>query len=382
MKQLRIYFTQADLSEFRWCLIDADQSEVGVCDAEALPALLKQSNQTIFVIPQHWIVQTELETSDNNEKSFLASVAYQLEDQFAEDVEDLHFAQGKAQTNEDKTKLFPFVAIKSELMQQLIAFEKQYQIQATYYIIESEFTVEQGAQSILAQQHEKHWIIKTNKPSEVLVCYDTDIDEFIDLVTIQNQGFDVIRVEQSEVDLLRNDIDINRCINLKQKLFSPLNFFQSYIKPVLIPMSLVIISGLLVLLNQYQQNQQLEISYNQIVAQQQHYLGQFNAKLKTAKNPKKSLIKALQKQTPSNQEQGFISSFERFSIAKRKFKSISVKKAHYKNQQLIVDLETPNLQHIDQLNSLLTSKGFNVSIDQMNTSVGLTKARLKMELRS
>ncbi len=93
MKQVFIQVSAVPTEPFRWLLRDTSTNEhqLGSGPVAAL-APLAHGRQVILRIPGEHVVLTELELAIRQPSKLRKAIPYALEDQFSEDVENLHFA--------------------------------------------------------------------------------------------------------------------------------------------------------------------------------------------------------------------------------------------------------------------------------------------------
>jgi len=381
VKQLRIYFKNKDCEQIKWCYL-ADQAEPQHGNSLESPfkQLAQAANDIIFVVPQFWVYETHIDIADKNAKQLLAAAAYQLEDQLAEDVDDLHFAQGQEQNG-----FVPFVAIKDELMQSIIAFEKRHHLVSNVIITEMSLCAQPEEGEVNVFEHEQHILLKSTDATQNTVCQKSQLDFFLQHYASQNSAVKINRCDELGADLLCSAIELAQSINLKQKDYSTGHIWQAVAKSFALPMILLLILGVLTLLNIWQSNQEMAQQVNAIQQQQVQLL---NGSLKAYSStiaPKTALIKALQKQQGSQQQNGFIPWFNQFLTAKHTLNNnqkntLKLVKVDYKNNKLLIDVIAKNLQQLDQLIVALKER-FKVTVAQMDSSNNQSQGRFVLEQR-
>lgn len=371
-KQLRIYFKDNTLSTFNWCyLIDGVQQQAGDELSDLFKPCVQSANDSIFIVAQFWVYETSIAINDKNAKQLLTAPAYQLEDQLAEDVDDLHFAQGNASDNK-----VPFIAIKHELMQSLIAFEKNNGLTASAIVNEMSLCSPPDAGEINMLEHLQHILFKSSDNAQNAVCHHRQIDFFRQHFKSQHPNLSINQIAQT--DLLCSDVNFANCINLKQKMYSQGHAWQSMAKQLALPIVLMVLVVALLMFNQWQENQQLKNKIVSVKQQQTKILNQHLKQFSPSNNIKSTLIKALQKQQSSGQQSGFIFYFHEFIKVKKHIPSVRLIKVDYRKKQLIIDIKANNLQQLDQL-MVLMKKDFKVTLSQMDSSNNTSQARIVLE---
>lgn len=376
MKQLKLYFKDESCEQISWRYeADNDDVQQGTSIDSAFKQMAQSASDVIFIVPQHWVYETTINVADKNAKQLLAAVAYQLEDQFAEDVENLHFAQGSVVNDS-----VPFVVIKHSKMQCLLDFEKQHHINATHIINEMAFCASPNAGEVNVYAHEKHFLFAFHGVSKNAICHQDQLEFFLNHCVTQNADLIINKIDKTEFNLLSTPIDLSQCINLKQKAYSQGHVWQELAKNYVTPVILLLFVVIIVLFNFWQSNQQIQTKIDAIQQQQNNLLSQSIKNLSSSSNAKTVLIKALQKQQGSAQQSGFIAAFHQFLMLKKNVKNIKITKVEYRNNKLIVDVSANNLQQLDQLIVSLKSN-FIVTVANMDSSNNESQGRFIMENR-
>lgn len=372
MKQLRIYFKNDDLTSISWCyLIDGRQQEQGNELNDAFKQCARATSDTVLLVPHYWVYETSIDISDKNAKQLLAAAAYQLEEQLAEDVDDLHFAQGNT-----VDQLVPFIAIKHEKMQGLLAFEKTHQLKASMIVTEMSLCQQPADGEVNVVQHDQHYLFKSSDNAQNAICHLQQIDFFTQHFKSHYPDIVISRLEQQE--LLCSNIDLTTAINLKQKSYSQSYAWQAMAKQLTFPIILILLIGVLVVVNQWQENQQLFQKVTEVKQQQSNVLKTALKEFSSTDNAKITLIKALQKQQSVSQQSGFIFDFYLFLNAKKMVTSVVLEKVDYRKNQLIIDVKANNLQQLDQL-TVLMKNDFKVTVSQMDSSNNGSQGRFILE---
>ncbi|MBL7002728.1 MAG: hypothetical protein ISR69_01705 [Gammaproteobacteria bacterium] len=376
MKQLRIFFRNKELTDYRWCYFaNGSVLEQGGADAHSLSVLAQKANEVVFVLPQQWLLCTTLSVDGKANKQLLAAACYQLEDQLAQDVDLLHFAQGAVKQNQ-----VDYVVIEHQLMQQLVDLQKAQQITANKIIAESSLVKPAEDNEVIIQQHEEHYLIYTQAYNQVSVCHHDQINFYLKQFYSQDELIKVTHLDQSDFDLLLTEKDLSKVINLRQKNYSQSHFLQSSVKKLLLPVTLLCLFAVFYFFNLWQNNQVLLSQYEQLINQQQQILKKYTIKYKSDENAKKLVIKALQKQQSPVTENDFISTFHQFLSIAKIMPSVEIKKLLFKHKSLTLDITANNFQVLDKLSEQLKQTEFKVSLGQMTTIENKSHARLTMEV--
>ncbi len=376
MKQLRIYFKNEDLDQISWCyLADEAMLQQGESLDPSLKKLAQTANEVVFIMPQNWVYETNINVAEKNAKQLLSAAAYQLEDQLAEDVDDLHFAQGQEQDN-----LVPFIAIKHLIMQRIAEFEKNNQITATNIINEMSLCATAENDEVNVYLNDQHFLFKSSDNSKNTLCPESQIDFFIDHLKRQNSDIVINRLDQKQDDFLCLPIDLTNHINLKQKDYSTGHVWQAIAKSLALPLVLMSLLGFLFVFNIWQTNQVLGDQIQNIQAKQSVLLKRSLPGYSGSGNAKRSLIKALQKQQGEEKQSGFMAMFHQFLLSKKKVKGIQLVKVDFKKLKLLVDVSANNLQQLDQL-IIALKEYFKVTVSQMDSSNNESQGRFILEQR-
>ncbi len=374
MKQLRIYFKNDDCEKISWNYeADANEAQYGTSIDATLKKIAQSVTDVIFIVPQHWVYQTHIDVADKNAKQLLAAAAYQLEDQFAEDVDNLHFAQGSTVNG-----IVPFVVIKHSKMKCLLEFEKQFQINASSIINEMALCDMPNAGEINVYPHEDYFLLACHDTSQNAVCHQDQVEFLLKHCVTQNNSLKINRINKQQFNLSEISIDLSQCINLKQKTYSQGHVWQELAKLYAMPALLLMVIVIVVMFNFWQSNQQLQVEVAALQEQQNTLLNDSIKNYSSSSHAKTALIKALQKQQGSAQQSGFIAAFHQFLKLKKSVDNIELTKVEYKNNKLIVDVSANNLQQLDRLIASLKNN-FKVKVAQMDSSNNESQGRFIME---
>lgn len=369
MNQLRLYFKSQDFSEYDWCLSSEEGIKAGNESSGVLAELSANCADIVFVLPQQWVYLTSIETTQQQNKQLIQAVAYQLEDQFAEDVDELHFASGKESNN-----TIPFVVIKKSIMNDLIQFEKQAKITATCVVVESDCMPAAEPNELLLLTREQHCVLKSQQYELVSVCQAHQLDAYCDLYKKKNPQ---LSIKHFDGDLLNTLVDAKSVINLKQKEFSNSDQWRATMQRYYWPLGILILIFCLQVFNLWSNNKNQQTQLDQIVNEQESLLKQQGLELKGS--AKKTLIKVLQSQNGQLNQTDFIATFHRLLLAKAEISSLKLDKISYQNQKLTVDITATNFQDLDRLSLALKQQGFKVNVDQMNADDNLSQGRFILE---
>lgn len=374
MKQLRIYFKNDECDQINWCyLSDNAEAQIGHDLNDALKTHVSNATEIVFVVPQYWVYETNIDVSDKNNKQLLSAAAYQLEDQLAEDVDLLHFAQGSADND-----VVPFVAITHYRMSCLQAFEKQNSITATHIINEMALCAKPNDGELNINEYDGHYLINSNDKSFNTICQAQQLDFFLNRYQQNDADIVINRLFDEQIDLLQCQLDLNNCVNLKQKDYSQKHVWQKVAKNFVLPAIFLLLTASFLVFNQWQEN---ELIKNQIDSIKKEQFALIASNIKDSQknsNAKVQLIKALQKQRDANQQGGFLSGFYEFLKAKQTIKTIELIKIDYRNEALTVNVTAENLQQLDQLIVEL-KKQFKVTVSQMDSSNDTSQGRFILE---
>ncbi len=399
--QCRILFHDRSLQRFDWCKIasgDEQSVECGSEDVDQLAAICAQSSQVIIFLPQQDILLTQPVLPPRASKQQLAAIAYTLEESLAEDIEDCFFAQLPQQP--DQT--VPVAVIKREIMESLTALLNRSHVNVRQVLpaaclcpwsqdddwLASVCAVEGG---LLLRYGEHQGLfcdaaVVENIFSQLSKSIDSArnrIDWYADTNLPALTGDTPFKVNRlAPIKLLAQPLDLASCINLKQKDFLSSHQWSGLIKrwrwPAVALLLLAIISFAGVLIDGWHKQQQLE----QIIQQQQDVLAPHLAGQPVSDHPKDQLVKLLSQSRGGQGQAGFIDLLYEFSRLKAGFDKLKIDKIVYQKDQLMVNLQAPDLNAMEAFRTRLESSRYPGRIENVSINPDKTSGRLVMEAAS
>lgn len=116
--RLMIRYESDDFTRWSWVSLDMDNKPIGDVLAGDLIALAKDADgkRLALVIAARSLLITSVGLPDGNLKAITSAIPYAMEEQLAEDVDDMHFAPGKRQADGS----IPVIAISKIFLSDLL----------------------------------------------------------------------------------------------------------------------------------------------------------------------------------------------------------------------------------------------------------------------
>ena len=387
--RLLIQFADAELSDFRWTVVDETAANAAfdwkpAAEAELATLAAQHPHPLILVIPQQCIYLTQVELPERASRQLLAAIEYQVEDRLAQDVETQHFALGDARKNP-----IAVAVVSREIMDRCMLLAKTHGLRL-FQVIPELFLCPWSGEGVSLTEGCDGWLLRYDD-YRGLKCNTAALPAMLELIS-REVSFDRIRCYGEAPDIDGYTIDSYSLgevrpgfldaplIDLQQRdyqLSSPWLGLARAWKWV----------GLMLLLavavfsyNRAVALQQLENELGDIRKQQYELLRPY---LPGASGPdddlKRKLIERIKQVRAGQDEQGFLQLMLEFVRARENFPDIEIARIGYQGGRLSFEISSKKLNDIESLLARVKQQGVQAKLESLNIKPELSSGRLVME---
>jgi general secretion pathway protein L len=397
MNRNRILFHDALLQRFDWSRFNetTDAWETGHAEIEQLGRVFEPGTQVSVYLAQQMLLQTEAQMPPRAGKQQLNAIAYAIEDQLAEDVEDCFFAVYQQQ--DDNT--VPVVVINQQVMDKVVSLLSENHLIVRHILPQIYLCPMAQNASVIATICAWHdgYLIRTDR-HRGLYCQSEILSQVLKLVSRQApqdsqeailyadspvdlNGLELEVVQQPAVSLLTQQVDEQLCINLKQKQYQSSHQWMSLLRLWKWPAGAFALLLIILVVNAVLDVWKQKETLNDLVMQQKALLQRHLPELAEAENPRRELTRYLADHRGSAQQAGFLDQLYEYVRLKTGLEQIITGKIQYQKSSLVVDLESKDLKSLESLRAKLGQSSFSARIDNVNISPEKTTGRLVMEVK-
>lgn len=378
--------------EFEWCHYHAESVVTGHGDLQQLQAEQK-GTKLIFLVPLEDTVRRTVEISAGEKKMFRKTLPYTLEEEFIEDVDELHFAYSLPENNR-----VSLIACRRQLLDQWLQEFQQNGLELNDMLAESQLFADDRWLLIVDGDR---WLLKTNIDAE-LACDTLSVELALNSILSQSPALpDSITIacqpnEREQVlkhippslheQIKWMDSDYWQCVQLPDK--DTLSLLQGEFSPGL-PLrkwwqawqSVAVIAAVVVLL-------QLALSGgNYFLLQQQN--SDLNRQIESVYRevvPRGAIIdveKQLQRKISAlegGDSPGFVSMLEKTAKALSVVDSFEIKNLSYNDRQseMRLTILVPRFKDIDSIRMQLEKSGLIAQMTGSSNEGDRTRAGLRI----
>ncbi len=391
----RILFHDASLQRFDWCRYNSETEtlETGHAEIEQLSRTFAAGTAVSVYIPQQMLFITSVQMPPRASKQQLNAIAYAIEDQLAEDIEDCFFAIMPQQADDS----VPVAVINQQKMNDLSMLLAEHHIQVRMILPQVYLCPwrNEGTDIAAICKSRNGYLVRTAQ-HEGLYCESPALNSVISLISkhsdqkqqtvvvygLDSEALSISNVEvvpQPDIELLSQQVNESQCLNLKQKQYQSshqwLSVLQRWKWPAaaLALLLLVLISDTVI--SVWQQTNKL----NNLLQQQRELLQKYQPELAESDNPRLALTRFLADNQQGAQQTGFLDQLYEFVRLKQGISELKLGKIQFQKSSLIVDLESKDLKSLETLRSKLPQSSFKARIDNVNINPEKTTGRLIME---
>lgn len=391
MKQCRLRFDE-DFESCDWEIIDAEaepKMRSGTVAVDDLASCCEGVNRVTCFIPQQHILMTSAQLPPRAGKQQLNAIAFAVEDQLADDIENCFFATAVQQPDGQ----VPVAVINRALMDQCIEILSQNHIRAMQILPEIYLcpwlddeavlcTLTPRGEGLLVRSA-THAGLYCNRsilqPILQILIRDKSASQQqihtygdVDLQDAVPDGIEVIQHDAAKsVDTFEHG-----AINLRQKEYTLSNQWFGAIKKWRWPVTAAALLLLVLLTNGVLEYWNQTRRYDALIQQQQQLLQQYLPELPLSDDPKTQLAKVLADSGSGSNSASLIDFLHEYVKIKDRFKTLQTSRILFQDQQLVVSLETRELKSLEDFKLAMEKSRFNSKIENLNINPENTTGRL------
>jgi general secretion pathway protein L len=391
-------------NQVSWAIFSPTGQLIESATHVSLNTVPRHNNPPLELIPGTNVLLTQANIPSKQWRRIVQAVPYVLEEQLADDVEDLHFALGKREPVSGNIIVAVIARLQIEaylqelgaagltpamLMPDILAVPKPDDGWGILYIddlvlvrtdLYGGFAIESDclntALRLALVEHEG------NLPQQITVFAGTQPNAT--LIELQALGIPVVEKthEKGVFAWLAQGLIKDKPLNLLQNKYSPQDKVAALLRPWRLSAVLLIILGGLHIAQQGVEYQQLSQQRQALNAQIEKIYRETFPQARKIVNPRVQMeqkLKALRaKKSHTTQENHFLSLLNKISLPLTRTPSFNIKRLDYRQGYFDIQLEVANLQALEYLKKRLSSKGLKVEIQSAISRNNLVKSRLRI----
>lgn len=394
--ECRIQFHDKDFEHFNWLKLDQTSETIndsGSAHVDELKSICSETTHVTVFLPQKDILLTSAQLPSRANKQQINAIAYAIEEQLADDVENCFFAVTSQQDNDT----VPVAVIDQQIMDDCAQLFSRLHINIGQILPLVYLCPWSGEQAVLASicPISDGYLIRYGL-HEGLYCQASILNQLLSLLDQQTdserkklilfgevglteptaEGWTIDRL--SKIDLLSQIIDSKQVINLRQKQYQSTHQWKAMLKHWQWPVVAMILLGTVVIAGNFLDFINQQKVYDELIARQQSVLKRYLPDLETSDQPKKQLLKVLADNRNSNGGAGFMEMLHEYSQLKTGFTAIDSRKIQYQQSRLVINLQSKDLKSLESFRSKLDNSQYLVEIENVNINPDETTARLVM----
>lgn len=381
-----------DVTLLDWTVFDAQSQVVNHATATTLDSLPPLTNQQVIVLlPNTELLLTTLEIPAMPAHRLQQAVPYALEEQVAEDIEDLHFALG----GRDAEKRLAVAVVARRDFDKYLKQLREHHLTATVILpevfavplTEGWSVLQLGQRVVVRSGKQAGFAVETENLATVLALSELPIQitlwgKMTESVRLALMALNIPIIEQqlSENTLVTTSYQ-SHFFNLLQGTYQPTRATMQWWRPWRLTVVLLVFFGVLQLADLvifYQQLQQQTQQLNQQI--EQIYRQTFPTAQKIV-NPRVQMeqqLKELTAKTTHSPSANFLVMLNQLSPILTKATALTVKEIHFQNNKLELNLEATDVTTLEGLKRLLKAANVDATVITLSNDIKAVKAKLQM----
>jgi len=377
-----------------WTVFDSQQRLVNhVAEATLATIPIDKNQQVIVLLPNTDILLTHVDIPTTQRQRLQQAVPYALEEQLAEDIEQLHFALGQRDVNQH----LAVAVIAQRHLDSYLNVLREFQLSPAVVLPEV-FALPLISESWSVMQQGQRVLIRTEKQAGFAMDVE-NIQSILPLMTLPSQiivwgklsesvreafnSFNVPLIEKiPEQNFLISTCYQKEVINLLQGKYQPVSQTAHLWRPWRLTAALLLLLGCVEIgrlaldyrqLEQQSQvlNQQIEQIYRQTFPQAQKIV-----------NPRVQMeqqLNELKGKAKNTQAGNFLILLNQLSPTLVKVNSLNLKEITYQSGKLELSLEVPDLPTLELLKRYVKEAGINANFSPSTTESKNVRTKLQVE---
>lgn len=373
---------------------DQDSDNCGKITLEHANSLV-QGRQVIVLLPIEEIFLTAVTIQAKNKKQLEKAIPFALEDELADDIEELHFVTG----GKSPDGKYPVAVISKTKLEYLI--ETLAELKIVPHLITIDIfglLLEDNHWTLCIDQ--KHVIARVNKYNG-FGCELRDLDDFIQIMADeQGQKPEMINVychPDEAIDELKKQpnvyvhdfwkptnfvagFDAENSINFLQGTYAKADKQSKTLRPWKIAAALAGIWIALLIAQIGVENWQLTKTNSQLTAEIDKVFLQTFPEATNAQNARKRMEQELKRLTsntsPGQSNTDFLKLLYHISYELNKEETVSIVDIRYRGQQLALEIETKDVQILEKAKTSLQAKNIQAELKSAKSEDNFIRAQL------
>lgn len=398
-----IKLIDTSLYQADWLICDEQGAVVTGVRRDTLENIASQveGQKVDIIVPSEWVTLLTATVPGSSARATKA-IPFALEDDLSQDVEDLHFAIGDKQANDN----YPVAVISHELMRKIQARLNEVSLRPTqirpeqlclprFQESENGWTGLLANNGLIVRLDDFNGFAVESENTKLLM--DSCLEEAIDtppagMVVFCQAGEtwdydnDSLNIEEREcedvVSLLARGIHNSAGINLLQGNYSFKQQFSRAWKPW--RPAMVLVAALLIAFgaSKFLEQQKLSKQVSAQKVEMESILKRTFPNIRRIVDPRKQMASEMKKLNGDGGNSGFVSVVSSLNKAISAAGNTQLNSISYKSGRMDLDLETDKLSTLDSLKTTLEGEGrFKMKIESANQSKGRIRGRIRVEVR-
>jgi len=377
-----------------WTIFDSQQRLVNhVAETTLATISIDKNQQVIVLLPNTEILLTQVAIPTTQRQRLQQAVPYALEEQLAEDIEQLHFALGQR----DVQKHLAVAVIAQRHLDSYLNVLREFQLSPAVVLPEV-FILPLISESWSVSQYGQRVLVRTEKQAGFAID-EENLQNILPSMTLPSQivvwgqlsnsvreAFNSLNVPIIEKILDENFL-ISSCyqtevINLLQGKYQPVSQTAHLWRPWRLTAALFLLFGCVEIgrlgLDYYQLEQQSQVLNQQI---EQIYRQTFPQAQKIV-NPRVQMEQQLNEfkgKAKNTQAGNFLMLLNQLSPALSKVNSLNLKEITYQAGKLELSLEVADLATLESLKRYVKEVGINANFSPSTTESKIVRVKLQAE---
>lgn len=386
-----------------WAIFDESGHITEFATEVTLETLTTAKIGIIVLIPSTQLTITQVAIPSKRWQQIIQAVPYALEEQLAEEVDNLHFAVGKRESHVNFVTVAVIARAVLDAYQQafktvnltptlltpdVLAVPKPVNGWGIIYVknkvlvrtdVQSGFSIEIESLTVILQA-----VLLSAHPPEQLVIFRDNLPT-PDLLEIL-QSFDIPIVEQIHeqgvLGWFTQELSRHKPLNLLQGNYQPTSKLIELWRPWRLTALLLLIWMLLFFAEQGVDYHQLLLQQQQLSTQIEQIYRQTFPEARRIVDPRAQMEQQLkQLQAQQNREQStenFLAFFQPLSVSFRQVDGLTIKQLDYQAGRFEIQLTAVNSQKLEQLKKQLNNSGLNADVHVASSQQGVVDSQLRV----
>ncbi|KHD06045.1 hypothetical protein PN36_30940 [Candidatus Thiomargarita nelsonii] len=391
MRHTLLIHLQPDNQVVNWATFDATGSIIDSATHVPLDTVPRQHRQPIVLIPGTDVLLTQTNISSKQQQKIIQAVPYALEEQLADEVENLHFALGKRAPGN-----IPVAVIARRKMDAYIQQLNAVGITPAA-LIPDMLAVPKPAEGWGVLYLNNIILVRTDLYAGFAIeldCFEPALDApqqitvFSDMANRETalsdlHGIAVIEKRQKQGAWLAQGLIENQPLNLLQGDYRPQDKIASLLRPWRLTAFLLLLWGGLDVGKQWIEYQQLSQQRQALNRQIEKIFRDTFPEARKIVNPRVQMeqrLKALAAQQGRHaQDNNFLSILNKISTPLSRTPDFYLKRMDYRQGRFELQVEIANWQALENLKQDIRNQGLTVKIQSAVSRNGLVESRLRIQ---